>query len=144
MSDTREDILARLLVIAAGLSGVNYTARNLSEKSDRKTPSIIIYDADESPDESLTARKGPRTPMLVTMQPEIAVDAAGTPEAVGTAVNAIRFAFIQAVLNDDVLPGLVGSNGEYHYLGGQSDLGVGRSITGKFFMSFSFTYPLFP
>jgi len=139
--DRREEILARLAVVAAGISGVVTAVRNSVGLSDDKRPAIDILDADEVSAPALSSQgKGPQ---LVTMTPEIYIMVAETPENLGPAINAIRASVIKAILEDTDLQNLTGDNGSIRYEGCATGLSRGRSMEGEMGASIAFTYPFF-
>ena len=141
--DKREAILQRLVEIAAGIEGVATAVRNQDEISERSRPAIAIFDADESAAEHAGEHPG-RAPNIVEMSPELLILLGAKPEMVGTALNALRAKLIKAVLADQQLIALAGSNGYVRYAGCGTHLGHGRSMEGSMNMQFSFSYVLRP
>jgi hypothetical protein len=141
--DKREAILRRLVEIAAGIEGVATAVRNQDEISERSRPAIAIFDADESAAEHAGEHPG-RAPNIVEMSPELLILLGAKPEMVGTALNALRAKLIKAVLADQQLNALAGSNGHVRYAGCGTHLGHGRSMEGSMNMQFSFSYVLRP
>jgi hypothetical protein len=143
--DKREAILARLVAVAGGLAGVKTAVRNQDEISERARPAIVVFDADEVADESSgdrgRARQGPN---LVEMSPEALILLGAPPDTVGTALNAMRAKLIRAVLTDNELAVLTGTNGRVRYLGCNTHLGPGRSMEGSMGVQFAFAYVLRP
>lgn len=142
MTDRREAILARLLVIAQGVDGVVAARRNHLALSDRQGPTITIFEADEEAEEVVNGREwSGRGPFLMQMQPEVYVDLGGTPDTVGTDLNAIRATLIKAVLLDTTIKEMAA---KASYLGSSTDLSSQRDMKGKMSLAFSFTYLLAP
>lgn len=57
MPDTREEILARLVGIAAEVPGVATTGRNRVGLSETARPAIVVLDADEAAEEDERASR---------------------------------------------------------------------------------------
>lgn len=144
MTDRREMILVRLLEIARGIPGIVTSFRNRDEISERQRPAIVILDADEAADDADPISRPPRSPRRVAMTPEIYILLGAKPEDLGTAINALRVRLVKAVLTDEPLRTIIGSNGEVRYEGCATALARGRSMEGEMGVSFSFTYVLRP
>ena len=147
MTDTREAILDRLLVIFGTISDVSAVARNNESLSERQGTTITMFDAGESTDHLVGTGKPSNSIMLVTMEPEVHVTLGTTPESVGLELNNLRARILNAVLTDTQLETLVGgsrSNGEIRYLGCDTDLRRGRDLKGDMQIAFSITYVVNP
>lgn len=143
--DKREQILQRLLEVAAGVPGVVTAVRNQDEISEHKRPAIAIFDADETADESADQQgHAGRAPNLIEMTPEVLILLGARPEIVGSALNALRATLIRAVLTDAQLVALAGPNGRLRYAGCSTHLGHGRSMEGSMGLHFNFAYVLRP
>jgi hypothetical protein len=143
--DKREAILVRLVAIASGLPGIKTAVRNQDEVSERARPAIVVFDADEAADESNRERgRASHGPHLVEMSPEALILLGAPPDAIGTALNAMRAKLIKAVLTDNELAALTGTNGRARYAGCSTHLGPGRSMEGSMGVQFGFTYVLRP
>lgn len=140
--DRREEILARLLVVAQGMSGITTAVRNGSGLSENKMPAIVILDADDQAQGAADGRG--RGPQMVTVTPEIYILLAGDSDDIGSQINGFRAALIKAVLADGNLNTLTGPNGAITYDGCATGLARGRSMQGEMGVSLSFTYPLIP
>ena len=137
----REDILARLTAVAAGVSGISAALRNSTAAADTSLPVIIVYDADEQAFERDPPSRPTRTPRRVSMTPEILIKVVGVPETVGTTMNAILAELQTAVVTDATLIELV-KDGEIRYLGCATQLTIARAMSGDMGASFGFTYIL--
>ena len=137
----REDILARLAVVASGVSGIVSGLRNSTANADTQLPAIIVYDADEVADERDPPSRPTRTPRRVSMTPEILIKVVGVPESVGTTMNAILAELQTSVMADATLIDLV-KDGEIRYMGCATQLAIGRAMVGEMGVSFSFIYIL--
>ncbi len=143
--DKREQILARLVEVAAQVPGIVTVVRNQDEVSERRRPAIAIFDADEALDERVEPnRHGGRAPDLVEMTPEVLIMLGANPESVGTALNVLRVKLIKAVLTDSALVAMFGPNGRARYTGCSTHLGHGRSMEGFMAVHFAFAYVLRP
>jgi hypothetical protein len=146
MADKREDILARLVEVAADVSGVVFAGRNVGNIDDEDRPAIVIMDADEAADESdpVNVPRGTSVKRRVGLTPEIYILLGDKPENIGTELNAFRAKLIKAVLTDATLQGIVGTNGAIRYEGCATALSRGRSMEGEMGVSFTFSYILNP
>src|SRR4051812_29863120 len=143
--DKREQILVRLVEIAAVVPGINTAVRNQDELSERKRPAIAIFDADEAADEGSERQDHPgRAPNIVVMTPEVMILLGATPATIGSALNGLRAKLIKAVLMDAQLTAMVGTNGRVRYAGCSTHLGHGRSMEGFMGVHFAFAYVLRP
>jgi hypothetical protein len=144
MPDVREEILARLVAIAAEVPGVVLAGRNRVALSETARPAIIVLDADEAAEEDETRGRPAASPQLVVMTPELFV-LAGRPAAeIGAELNAFRRRIIRRVLTDVTLLGLAGPNGFVRYAGSATALAAGRSLEGEMSLSFAIRYVLRP
>lgn len=145
MSDTRELILARLLAIANTVPGTAHVSRNNLELADDELPAIVILDGDEKP---LSEREGkiPEAdrPFMMLMVPEVCLVANESSPDCGPVLNALRVGMINAVRTDAPLTALLGPNGGRHYAGLVSDLGLGRSMIGRYALKFPIVYRFDP
>lgn len=149
MTDVRESILARLVEIADGVSGVATAQRNPRQIDDIALPAILIFDADEQVVDGESLMSKPNTspaPLFIrqTMLPEILIKVSGLPEDVGGALNLLRSAFVKAVLTDGSLAALTTNGGAIRYLGCATQLGHGRQMIGEMAVSIGLTYVLRP
>lgn len=142
--DRREDILARLLVITSGISGVTRAYRNKDEIPETSRPAIVILDGDEAANDGDPDRRPATAPRRITMTPEIYILLAGTPAEVGTDINLIRARFVHAVMTDATLIALTLDGVGIRYEGCATGLARGRSMEGEMGLSFGFTYVLRP
>jgi hypothetical protein len=143
-ADTREAILARLLVLFKGILGEKHAFRNRLNIPDELLPALSVLDGDESPDDSSYGRGRPANgPVVVTMRPEIYGFVAGDDDDVGPALSALRADVLKAVLNDATLLGLC-KDGDIRYEGFASGLANGRSLEGEMGLALAFVYVLRP
>jgi hypothetical protein len=145
MADKREQLLARLLEVAAATPGVAKAVRNRLEVSETNRPAIVLLDADEVADESTFERGRPsNTPNRVNLTPEVYILLGSKAAVVGTDLNTLRAAFVKLVLTDTPLRTLVGTNGQIVYMGCATDLARGRTMEGEMAVSLMLTYVLKP
>lgn len=145
MADARELILARLLTIASGITGIETAERNLNDLSDVGLPAIILYDGGEEAFENTRARGNAGTTVEVTAAFDIY--ASGVPEEVGTTINGYRAALIKAVQADTTLAGLCGSvlnSGSRYLRSGPLELETARATAAKLTVEFGINYVLKP
>jgi hypothetical protein len=129
---------------------LNYV-HNRNELPQGLVPGIILLDADERNDDTLTRPPGYQAskmrPQRLIMTPEIYVVLDVRKPAnlnVGLDLDTARRAIIAAIMTDQNLWSYVGSDGNITYAGAVTDLAANRTCEGKLGMSFSFTYPLKP
>lgn len=141
MTDRREQICARLVVIAQGIAGISQVARNQLDVTTK--PAIVIWDGDESVDPAGFGRGRPATaPLLVDMNPEMRILASGPSSSLGTTINGLRILVVKAVLADSSLAAIVTPKGEIRYEGCNTELARGRAMQGELGLTFAFRYPL--
>lgn len=154
MSDTREAILARILVLAQAVktddTTIKTAIRNRGPLETDKRPAIVLLDGDEQ--DALPGRppgRGglPIPPAIMTMTPELFVlldEVRPRPETSGTRLNAYRDALMEAIAGDTELLTLLGSNGRVRYKGCATDLKSGSALAGEMRLDFAYTYVVKP
>jgi hypothetical protein len=148
MTDTREDILARLLEVVATIPNLRAAYRNNVDIPEDQLPAAIILDGDEESDgASDVSMKQPHRPYNVQMTPEIII--AQQADEVGSDLTTLRRELIRRVLTDTELNEQIvktgrHGNGAIRYLGCQTDLGWMRSLHGALRAQFMFKYTLRP
>lgn len=155
-TDTRNDILNQLLVIALAMPSIETAVRNRGLLANEKRPAIVVLDGDEFPRLSvdtsrIKGRAAMMIPQIVQLRPEIYLlpkEARPTGvengENVGDTVNAFRIAFLKAVWSDVTLATLLGSNGSMIYNGCSTDLKSGSALSGQLRLDFFINYLLRP
>jgi hypothetical protein len=147
MSDVREDILARLLVVVSTIPNLRSAYRNNVDIPEDQLPAAVVLDGDEESDGADdVSMKQPHRPYNVQMMPEIII--AQQADEVGSDLTTLRRELIKRVLTDIELnqiakTGRLG-NGAIRYLGCQTDLGWMRSLHGALRAQFLFKYTLKP
>ena len=145
MTDKRELILARLVALAAGVTGVANAYRNADEVTEAQRPAVVVYDADEAASSADLGRGRPSaTVRRIAMTPQVFILLTGKPAGVGTALNGIRAALISAIQSDATLQAIVGPNGSIAYDGFSTTLSRGRAVEAEGALSFTFNYILNP
>lgn len=146
MSDKREEILNRLLEIAALVEGVTAAERNNLNLNEKKLPAIVIMEGDEEPSLSVDERRHYPTlrPIPMVMVPEVCILGADDASEIGTTLNTLRVRFIKAAMSDATLATILGSNGAVAYRGLMSDMGLGRTNIGRMALRLAITYMLSP
>src|SRR5262245_26753326 len=152
MVDTREDILVRLVEIAATIPNIQFTDRNNSDIAEVELPAAIVFDGDEETNdaEDVSAHP-PHRPTNVRMLPVIEIGAMSS--SAGSDLSVMRRELIRRVLYDTELneqivktrdsagrPG----NGNIRYLGCQTDPTWMRTLYGQMLVQFMFKYKLNP
>lgn len=151
-ADTREDMLAQLLVIMQTVTGIETAVRNRALMSTEKRPAMVLLDGDEQPRLSVDTRriKGRAmlmAPQIVTLRPEAYIllkEGRPNSETVGQDLNAIRIDFLKKMWFDATLAGLLGSNGSIVYNGCETDLKSGSALSGQMRLDFVLNYLLKP
>lgn len=150
MADTRELILARMLVTLATVSGVQTAVRNRGLLSNEKRDAIVLCDGDETV-KLLPGRSGRGPVMLTTsintMRPELYVllkEGRVNNIDVGQHLNAYRIAVCAALSTDTELEALLGAEGGITYNGCVTDLKSGSSLSGEMRLDFAISYVFNP
>jgi hypothetical protein len=138
--DTRELILARILVVSAGLEGVLTAWRNRSQISDLKRPAVIILDADEQADPSDPSPRHASAIRRVIMNPQVFLLLSDKAVDVGTSLNAFRANYVKAIMEDQTLIDLTLDGIGMRYDGCSSGFARGRSMEGEMIVNIAFTY----
>jgi hypothetical protein len=144
MTDTREDIMARLLVLAAGVEGVVTVDRNRIEPSGTNLPAIIVLEGDEEANENDDPSRPRAARRRVTMTPHLVVVQGTTVEDIGPDLNTLTRRLKKAIFDDVTLAALTIDSRGIRYIGMQSDLAFGRKMEGQMAVLFGFTYWLVP
>jgi len=144
MADPRELILVRLVVVAAGVTGIRKAVRNELNVAETVLPLAAILDGDETAADSDPGSRPPTAPRIMTMTPEIYVLLSDKASDVGTELNLMRGRMINAIANDAQLIALTKDGEGGRYEGAASGLSRGRSMIGEVGLSFSFRYVLRP
>jgi hypothetical protein len=149
MTDRREQVLAALFLVLQSVAGVKVVVRNRGELPAAIRPAVVLLDGNETARDSPPQERGRLTaaPNLVDMSPEIYVvmdQREPKNDRIGEDMNAMRMAILKAIMTDEPLIAVLGSNGDIKYLGCDTDMASGRSMEGQLFLRFTFTYVLKP
>lgn len=144
MADPREQIMARLVQVAADVTGIRSVVRNIVNWSGTTLPAIAVLEGDEEADDEDKITRTVMIPRRVRMVPQLVIAVGDVPEDVGTALNTLRARLMVAVLSDEELLALTINALGIRYLGTESDLALGRQMVGQFAMSFRISYWLDP
>src|SRR5690606_25992262 len=120
--------------------------RNDLNIDESELPCVIVLDGDEEvdpPADTSGLGRPSRGPQIMRMYPQVYFALAEHPDTVGQDLNALRGRLIHAVLSDVELQSLC-HNREIRYEGMESDLALGRTISGQAGMQFSMPYVLYP
>jgi hypothetical protein len=143
--DRREQILARLLVIAAAVKGIGAAYRNKPALNENDLNVVVIYDGDEQGDERDPANMRPtNAPRRIIMQPSIEIVAGAAPETIGSTINVYRAALIKAICTDPTLIAIVNDHFGIRYLGCLTGSGLGSTMEANMVLNFEFAYRLAP
>lgn len=159
-ADRRELIISRLSAILGGLTitlsngtiPAGNFVHNRNELPAGLVPGIILLDADEVHDPSkMPPAQGRQLNkmqiQLMKMTPEIYIVLdvrKPTNTDVGEDLNTARLAILGAIITDEQLQAIIGSNGMMTYDGCVTDLARNRKMEGQMGLSFTFGYPLLP
>ncbi len=116
MKDTREEILAQMIVLARSINGIADAARNRTDGKDLLRPAISIHDGPEELFSKPTTELRSRVQMM-EMTPFAQIFIGGSPDQTGPLLNLYRARLLAAILNDTIIGELLGSNGERRYEG---------------------------
>src|SRR6185436_2549677 len=142
--DRREAILDRLVQVAGTIVSPGSVFRNTIDIPEQKLPAVAILDGDEEADDSGFGRGRPSNAgTVMALTPHLVLKLQASPEKVGPALSEYRAAILKAILEDASLIAL-SKDGDIRYHGMETDLGVGRSMTGGAAFLFEFRYYLRP
>lgn len=114
--DKREQILARLLTICAGLPGITAAARNVLDVPQLARPAMVVQDgSEERLDSAISDNRSGVT--RLEMNPQIWLFVRGAPANVGPLMSMFRSRLIYAVTSDMTLRDLTGTVGGIRYEG---------------------------
>lgn len=145
MTDRRELIVARLVVLAEGI--VSRVFRNNQSITGKAAAAIVVWDGDEAADlGNFGSGRPANAPVMVDMTPELRLLVEAPAAEVGATLNALRIDTVKAVIAD-TLPGgglreIIGSNGEVRYEGCSTEMLPGRAMEGSLGVRFAIRYPL--
>lgn len=145
----REAILAQIMNILHTVPDVRSVLRNKAAVTNDARPALYLLDGDEvnpNPDTGTNRGRGPSPahPYILNMLPQIHVAledrmTEGNKD-VGPDLNKLLEEIQHRITHDQTLKDLVTSNGDIVYLGLQSDLGVGRTMSGQYQINWRIQY----
>jgi hypothetical protein len=156
MTDKREMILAQMLLllgtITDSVSQSLNVFRNRAEIPADKLPAVVLLDGKENirwpkilP---VATRGGARIPAVYDLHPQVFIILKPRDdiqnEGVGEELSGLRMQVLKAMIQDDGLRGLLGSNGELNYLGHITDLQTGSTVLGQMQLNFQLSYVFDP
>lgn len=154
MPDRRVLILSRLETLLGSVEGApaNAVYRNRGLLSTDMRPCMILLDGREdvslSAEGKATRLRARTAPYVMILLPQIfAVLRAREPARAGEYAGELasyRNAILHAILHDEELSAIVGSNGDVAYRGHETDMETGSSMEGQLQMKFAFYYVLDP
>lgn len=146
MADKRILILARLPLVVAGVDEIKAVSRNvLTLLPDEQLPAGVVNDGDElANDDDPPGRVPVGRPRIIRMQPQIIVAVGTNPEDISADLNGVCRKVVKAVLSDDELLALTVNRAGISYDGMETDLMMGRAMTGQASLMFTFKYRLDP
>ena len=148
MVDTREDVLARLLEIAATIPNIKSAQRNNLDITEEQLPAAVVFDGDEETSDADDMGMRPaHRPTVVRMTPNIVI--AEQSDQAGSDLTTLRREIIRRVvtdteLNEQIVKTGRHGNGAIRYLGCVTDLGWARSLHGALQVNFLFKYAMKP
>lgn len=147
MVDTRELILARLLVVLEGIEGVyvysdgpKAVRRNVDDVPGQQRPAIILLDGAEEIDSNTTARR--RGNWRMELAPVVAILVGADAPNSGPLLSMFRARVITAVVTDTDLWELVGTSGEVDFTGVDRVPATPESREARLEINFVFRYLL--
>lgn len=144
MADPREQILVRLLAVAAAVD-TSFEARRNETLLSNKQKYVVLLDGEENAVASdPTARRSALSPRRVEMTPEVQFRAQESAPEVGTVLNLVRAKLIDAVLADAQLLALTQDGQSIRYEGSRMVVERGNSMDGGIGVAFTFTYVMRP
>lgn len=142
MIDRREQLLARLVVVAKKVGGVS-VFRNRDAIPENERPAICILDAsEEASSKAIDIGLRNKGVNIVTLMPEIYILATSESETIGNSINSIRMKLYKAFHQDAEILTICGTNGRVDYLGCETQFAQGRKMNGDMSVKFSFSYPM--
>lgn len=143
MPDRREDILARLPVVIGAIPGIVRTLRNQKSVTGKTGATVVISDGDEASVMEDDSNVSNRRPIMIDMTPGISLLLGEPSPTIGTTANNLRAKIIYAVMTDEELQSIVGTNGFVKYQGLGNELDRGNSALADYSLNFRIRYPLF-
>jgi len=144
MNDRRQLLLDQLAALLHGI-GLGTVYRNRGEMSNALRPFLSLCDGTETI--TRTPANGARQsiPLLIELTPEITYYPAlqlAPDNTLSEVVGLARITILSAILLDMELRGIVGPNGRILVATIETDLSIGKRMTGELTIRPIFVYPL--
>jgi hypothetical protein len=158
MTDKREMILSQMLLLLSTVSDTYDPSQSLNVFRNRaeipadKLPAVVLLDGKESLKYPkmlpVATRGGALIPAVYDLHPQVFIVLRPRDdiqnEGVGEELSGLRMQVLKAIIQDDGLRGLLGSNGELNYLGHDTDLQTGSTVLGQMQLNFQLSYVFDP
>jgi hypothetical protein len=148
MIDIREEILVRLVAVAATIPTIRLAQRNNIDIPEDRLPAAIVLDGDEETHDSGDASmRLPSRPTLVDMHPDVLLihqDPNAGSELDSLRRELIRRILFDAELNEQIVKTGRFGNGAIRYLGCQVGVGYLRDLHAGLKAQFLIKYKLNP
>lgn len=140
MAYRREPILARALELARAVPGIQAAERNTLDVAKLKRPAIVIKDGSELP---IRMPRNERRSSVLLMQgsPTVTIYVGAGNSDVGPLSNLYLTRYLTAVLEDETLLALTGTNGEIRYEGASLEEPEPEGREARMEISLVFVYP---
>ena len=144
MSDRREEILVRIEAVLTSVKAPEmFVYRDRAALEDRELPAYVLLDGNET---KLMESSDKRNPLVMELTPQIFFVPVPPEnqlnEGVGPNISEHRITLLKAIMNDNVLADLCGSNGYVEYRGMETDMQTGAEVKGQFRLDFAVAYVL--
>jgi hypothetical protein len=139
--DRREEILLRLLSLAAAVEGIVKTARNTTEFPEQLRPAAVLFDGGEGAPEEMNPPRGRSidASRVMVMTPQLVILLGEDEANVGSEINVLRARLLRTIQTDTTLAALTFKGVGVAYLGCDTNLDAGRGTEAE--MSFSYAIP---
>lgn len=146
--DKHEELLARVFEILQTIPNTNTAVRNRGLLDNEMRPGLVLLDGDAFSKVNGAGRGRVRmSPQMMEARPQVFVvmDTRLPQNAnLGQDMNAIAFAIIQAIAQDQPLLDIIGSNGDVTLIRAETDLKSGSAVRGQTRLDFTIVYWLDP
>lgn len=156
--DKREMILAHMLLLLGTVTDTFNPSQSLNIFRNRaeipidKLPAVVLLDGKENlrwpkilP---VATRGGALVPAVYDLHPQVFIILKPRDdiqnEGVGEELSGLRMQVLKALIHDDSLRAMLGSNGEINYLGHATDLQTGHTVLGQMQLNFQLSYVFDP
>lgn len=138
MASIREAILARLVVVAAGVTGVAAAGRNVPDVSGHRRPAITMQDGEQQRIQSEGRYKRAEVE-FIELTPQFTILATAEPSDIGTLLNIYHERLLYAVATDATISALVD---KIEYGACSVDPGTAETKEGRMELTLVFSYTL--